>query len=151
VAVTPEAPDSPDARWCLEQYFDELARRFDAGFDPANGNMLEPAEMTPPAGWLVLARLDGEPIGCGALKRLGATLGEIKRVWIAPSVRGMGVARRIMRELEALAGGAGFSAVRLDTNRSLTEAHSLYRKLGYREIERYNANPYADHWFEKAL
>ncbi len=151
VVIEIEAPDSAGARWCLDQYFAELARRFDAGFDPANGNMLEPAEMTPPAGWLVVARLDGEPVGCGALKRLDVRLGEVKRVWIAPRARGTGVASRIMGELEALAREAGFSAVRLDTNRTLTEAHALYRKLGYGEIARYNANPYAHHWFEKAL
>jgi ribosomal protein S18 acetylase RimI-like enzyme len=41
--------------------------------------------------------------------------------------------------------------VKLDTNRSLVEAQALYRKLGYREIGRYNDNPYADHFFEKRL
>ena len=150
-AVTIElAPaDSAEARWCLTQYYEDLARRFDDGFDPAAGNTFEPADATPPSGWFLLARLEGEPVGCGALKRLEEGVGEIKRVWTAPAVRGMGVATRLMDRLETLAGEAGHRVVRLDTNRTLTEAHALYRARGYREIERYNANPYAHHWFEK--
>lgn len=151
VELSLEAPDSADARWCLNQYFAELAERFESGFDPAQGNAFTDAEMMPPAGYLILARLDGAPIGCGALKRLAADVGEIKRVWIAPSMRGKGIASRLMDELEALARKAGFRTVRLDTNRTLTEAHALYRKRGYDEIARYNDNPYAHHWFEKRL
>lgn len=149
VTVELEPAGGADARWCLGEYYAELARRFDAGFDPLAGNNFDPAETTPPKGWFLIARLDGEPVGCGALKRLDATTGEIKRVWTAASVRGMGVASRIMDRLEALAGEAGFATVRLDTNKTLTEAHALYRKRGYRETPRYNDNPYADHWFAK--
>ena len=146
-----EPPESTDAHWCLEHYFLELTERFDAGFDPANGNMLTAEEMTPPAGWLLVARLDGESVGCGVLKRLDETTGEIKRVWTAPSVRGLGVASRLMDRLEALAIEQGFKTVKLDTNKALTEARQLYLKRGYGEIARYNDNPYAHHWFEKSL
>jgi ribosomal protein S18 acetylase RimI-like enzyme len=99
----------------------------------------------------VVARLDGEPVGCGGLKTLDAATGEIKRVWTAASARGIGVAGRIMQRLEELAKEQGFTRLRLDTNKSLTEAQALYRKLGYREIGRYNDNPYASHFFEKLL
>jgi DNA-binding MarR family transcriptional regulator/GNAT superfamily N-acetyltransferase len=149
--IAVEPPENADARWCLAQYFAELVERFEAGFNPANGNMLTDAEMTPPAGWLLVARLDGDPVGCGALKRMDNATGEIKRVWTAPSVRGFGVASRLMDRLEALAREQGFKTVKLDTNKSLTEAHSLYRKRGYREIARYNDNPYAHHWFERQI
>lgn len=146
-----EAADSADARRCLEGYYAELGRRFEAGFDPQAGNNFDIAEMTPPKGHFVVARMDGEAVGCGALKLLEPGIGEVKRVWTAPSARGCGVARKVMEALEGLARGAGLALVRLDTNRALTEAHALYRRLGYREIERYNDNPYADHWFEKRL
>lgn len=146
-----EAADSADARRCLEGYYAELGRRFEAGFDPQAGNNFDIAEMTPPKGHFVVARMDGEAVGCGALKLLEPGIGEVKRVWTAPSARGCGVARKVMEALEGLARGAGLALLRLDTNRSLTEAHALYRRLGYREIERYNDNPYADHWFEKRL
>ena len=149
VALEPAA--SEDALWCVRQYVEELNTRFDTGFDPAAGNTVETADMVPPAGFFVIARLDGEPVGCGGLKRLDGTTGEIKRVWAAPSVRGVGVATRIMDELEGLARQAGFTRVVLDTNSSLTEARAMYRKRGYHEIERYNDNPYAQHWLEKML
>lgn len=151
VTVALEPADSPDARFCLESYYAELARRFPSGFDPLAGNNFDPAEMTPPKGWFVLARLDGEPVGCGALKRLGGGVGEVKRVWTSPSARGLGVASRIMDRLEALAVEAGFTILRLDTNGTLKEAQAMYAKRGYRPILRYNDNPYAEHWFEKAV
>ena len=93
----------------------------------------------------------GAGLGCGGLKRTDKTTGEIKRVWTAPSARGMGVARRMLGTLEAAARNMGLRTLRLDTNRALTEAHALYRKEGFREIARFNDNPYADHWFEKQL
>ncbi len=148
VVVAPEAADSLDARRCLDAYIAELAQRFENGFE---GGSFGTADMTPPVGWLLLARLEGEAVGCGALKRLDATTGEIKRVWVSPAARGMGVAARLMDRLEALALEIGCRRVLLDTNRTLTEAKAMYLKRGYHEIGRYNDNPYADHWFEKLL
>jgi ribosomal protein S18 acetylase RimI-like enzyme len=98
----------------------------------------------------VVARLDGEAAGCGGV-RFHPEFGEIKRMWVAPHARGMGIARRILHRLEELVGERGLWIVRLDTNRVLTEAQALYRSCGYREIPRFNDNPYAHHWFEKAL
>ena len=151
VTVERESVTSPDARSCLDEYFRELAERFDFGFDPAKGGEVSEAEMTPPAGWFFLARLDGRPVGCGALRRLKAGVGEVKRMWTAPNARGLGVARRMITTIEATAREAGLKTLRLDTNRTLIEAQALYRKLGFVEIERYGHNPYADHWFEKRL
>jgi DNA-binding MarR family transcriptional regulator/predicted GNAT family N-acyltransferase len=151
VKVAPEAPRSADARLCLDTYFRELAARFDGGFDAHTDESARVEDMKPPSGLFVLARLDGEAVGCGGLKRTGKAVGEIKRVWTAPSARGMGVARRMLRTLEAAAREMGLKALRLDTNRALTEAHALYRREGYREIARFNDNPYAHHWFEKRL
>ena len=151
VKVAAEAPDSPDARRCLGAYFRELEARFESGFDGATDDSARVEDMIPPSGVFVIARLDGEAVGCGGLKRASKTAGEIKRVWTAPAARGMGVARRILRTLEAVAREGGIKRLRLDTNRALTEAHALYRREGYREIARFNDNPYADHWFEKQL
>ncbi|HXW21145.1 MAG TPA: helix-turn-helix domain-containing GNAT family N-acetyltransferase [Roseiarcus sp.] len=150
VEIAIEAPDSAEARRCLNEYFRELSVRFDGGYDPAKQS---PAgdDMTPPAGFFVLARLDGEAVGCGALKRLDRTTGEIKRVWTSSSARRLGIARNVLRTLEAAARDLGLKRLRLDTNRALTEARDLYRKAGYKEIGRYNDNPYAHHWFEKRL
>ena len=69
----------------------------------------------------------------------------------APQARGLGIARKILRGLEAGARSLKMKRVRLDTNRALTEAHALYRGEGYHEVERFNDNPYAHHWFSKTL
>ena len=150
IELSIEAADSSDARWCLERYFAELTQRFEAGFDPAAGAGGE-AEKTPAGEMFLLARLDGQPVGCGMLRPLDAGVGEIKRMWISPDMRGLGLAGRMLGQLEQLARESGFARVRLDTNRALAEAQAMYRKVGYREIARYNDNPYADFWFEKEL
>jgi DNA-binding MarR family transcriptional regulator/GNAT superfamily N-acetyltransferase len=151
VSVAPESPASADARWCLAEYFHELEARFDGGFDAEKENSACLDEMTPPKGLFVVARLQGDAVGCGGFKRVDQTTGEIKRVWTAPKARGMGVARRILHTLEAAARDMGLERLRLDTNRALKEAQALYRKEGYREVARFNHNPYAHCWFEKRL
>ena len=152
LAIAVEPPSSPDARACVAAYIRELGRRFEEGFDPGNGNPTpDDAALTPPAGCFLVARLDGRAAGCGALRRLEPGVGEIKRMWVAPQARGLGLSRRLLAALEEQARGLGFSRVRLDTNRALAEAQALYRSAGYRAIERFNDNPYADFWFEKGL
>jgi DNA-binding MarR family transcriptional regulator/GNAT superfamily N-acetyltransferase len=151
VEMVAVAAGDAEARWCLDEYFGELASRFEEGFDPSRDKAGEMNEMTPPAGVFMLARLEGDPVGCGGLKRIDETTGEIKRVWTAPTARGLGVARRIVRRLEAAARDMGLKGVRLDTNRALTEAQALYRAEGYREVARFGDNPYAHHWFAKEL
>ena len=151
VEIVAVAAGDAEARWCLDEYFRELTSRFEEGFDPSRDKAGEMNEMTPPAGVFMLARLEGDPVGCGGLKRIDETMGEIKRVWTAPSARGLGVARRIVRRLEAAARDMGLKGVRLDTNRALTEAQALYRAEGYREVARFGDNPYAHHWFAKEL
>ena len=149
--VSEELASTADARWCLDQYAANLERLFPEGFDQSRGNRLEPADVLPPHGHFVVARLEGRPVGCGALKRLDKRTGEIKRVWTAEAVRGQGVATKIMDALEKIARAQGFERLLLDTNRALVTAQAMYRKRGYREIAPYNDNPYADFWFEKTL
>ncbi len=151
IAIAIETPDSADARWCLEQYMRELAARFEEGFDTSKGNSVSPAEMTPPAGWLLVGRQDGKPIGCAALIRRDRGTAEIKRMWTAPAARGQGLAKRMLDRLEDMARQERFSRLLLDTNRALKEARELYRRRGFAEIAPYNDNPYADFWFEKRL
>jgi ribosomal protein S18 acetylase RimI-like enzyme len=100
---------------------------------------------------MLLATLHGEPVGCGAIKLDWGAPPYIKRMWVAPSARGLGLGRRLLGELEARAAGAGARVVQLETNGSLREAIALYRAAGYREVPPFNDEPYAHHWFEKAL
>jgi ribosomal protein S18 acetylase RimI-like enzyme len=98
-----------------------------------------------------VASLRGDPIGCGALQFNRAAPTEIRRMWVAEPARGLGVGRRLLGELERRAAERGARAVRLETNRALTEAIGLYRSAGYVETAPFNEEPYAHHWFEKRL
>jgi ribosomal protein S18 acetylase RimI-like enzyme len=151
VQVSERDPRHPDARACVQAYFAELAGRFDSGFDPVRSISAGDAELTPPAGLLLVAMLHSAPVGCAAVKFHGDAPAEIKRMWVAPAVRGLGLGRRLLAELEARAAARGVRTVRLETNRALDEAISLYRTAGYQEVAAFNDEHYADHWFEKTL
>jgi DNA-binding MarR family transcriptional regulator/GNAT superfamily N-acetyltransferase len=151
VEVAPIDPADPRARYCLKACFAELERRFDGGFDPARSISADDEELRPPAGLLLVVSLGADPIGCGALKFHDNEPAELKRMWVAESARGLGVGRRLLRELEHHAARHGARAVRLETNRALIEAISLYRSAGYDKVSPFNNEAYAHHWFEKQL
>jgi DNA-binding MarR family transcriptional regulator/GNAT superfamily N-acetyltransferase len=144
-------PEHPDARRCLRAYYAELSRRSDRPFDPRSGSTAEPHEVRAPAGAFVVAYLNGEPIGCGAVKHLAGGPSDIKRMWVAESARGLGIGRRLLRELERIALESGAGTARLETNAALVEAIALYRSAGYAEVPPFNDEPYAEHWFAKPL
>ncbi len=144
-------PRHPDARYCLRAYVEELSGRFDGGIDTARCISAADHQMTPPEGLFLVATLHAEPVGCGALKFHSGAPAEIKRMWVAPAVRGLGLGRRLLDELEARAAAHGVHVLRLETNRTLGEAIGLYRAAGYCEVPAFNAEPYAHHWFEKAI
>jgi DNA-binding MarR family transcriptional regulator len=144
-------PGSPDAQFCIGRYFAEIGERFDAGFDPLQSSSPDVGEFTPPEGLFLVARLRERPVGCGALRFKPGQPADLKRMWIAPDVRGCGLGRRTLRELERHAAEHGASAVRLETNRNLPEAIGLYRSSGYEEVAPFNDERYAHHWFVKRL
>jgi DNA-binding MarR family transcriptional regulator/GNAT superfamily N-acetyltransferase len=150
VRLEVENPAGSAAQYCLARYFAELAERFEAGFNPARSISAAAEELTPPHGFFVIARLKGEPVGCGALK-CHPSYAEIKRMWVKASSRGFGIGKRILHCLEDLARQQQIPLLRLETNKALIEAHSLYTSSGYREVGAFNDEPYAHHWFEKRL
>ncbi|WP_327662215.1 MULTISPECIES: bifunctional helix-turn-helix transcriptional regulator/GNAT family N-acetyltransferase [unclassified Streptomyces] len=151
VTLDDVAPDHPDAELCLHGYFAELQERFDTGFDPAHSLLPDAGELRPPHGQFVVARLHGEPVGCAGLKLPPGGAAEVKRMWVAPRVRGLGLARRFLAEMETRAARHGAELLRLDTNKALGEAIGLYRAYGFEEVAAFNDEPYAHHWFEKRL
>ena len=151
VTVDLESPASDDAQYCLGQYFEELSRRFEGGFDPARSLPIDEAEIKPPHGAFLVMRLQGRPVGCGAFKRLDQDAAYLKRMWIADEARGLGLGRRLLKELEDRAGSYGYRTAKLETNKSLTQAIRLYHRSGYREVPPFNDEPFAHHWFEKPL
>lgn len=148
--IAHEPSDGASAAPLLERYYAELAARFPTSFDPGASSVLA-RDLLPPRGAFLVARMDGCPIACGGLRGLDELTAELKRMWVEPRVRGRGVGRRMLAELESVAARLGYRAVRLDTSSSLTEAIGLYRSSGYAKIAPYNDNIYAGHWFEKHL
>ncbi len=151
VKVDVRHPADPAARTCVQAYIDELGRRFDTGFDPDRSLPAADQDMILPAGLFLVATLHSEAVGCGGLKFHGDAPAEVKRMWVDPGVRGLGIGRRLLAELEARAADRGVTVLRLETNGTLAEAVSLYRASGYREVDAFSDEPYAHHWFEKTL
>lgn len=151
IAFADVDPRSDDALDAMSAYFEELHRRFRGGFDPGDTLVADAPSMRSPAGAFVVARSDDEVVGCGGVQRHNEVTGEIKRMWVHPDWRGVGLGRRLLARLEAAVAAAGYTRVVLDTNDALTEAITMYEHAGYHSIERYNDNPYAKCWFAKAL
>lgn len=136
---------------CLNAFTSELSERLNLEFDLKKSGDPELSQMKRPLGTFVIARLGDFPVGCVGVKGNGGALAEIKRMWIAPAARGLGLARQLMTSAEEAARALGIKTLRLDTNHRLFEAVNLYRKMGWTEIDRFNDDPYPDVFFEKHL
>jgi DNA-binding MarR family transcriptional regulator/GNAT superfamily N-acetyltransferase len=144
-------PRGQEARYCLGEYYGELSRRFTGGFEVSRSRDPDANDMMSPRGAFLVAMSDGLPLGCVGLKGTGDELAEIKRLWVAPAARGLGVGRRLMDSAEDAARNLSVRILRLDTNSALAEALELYRRTGWTEIDRFNDDPYPDLFFEKQL
>ena len=144
-------PRSPTARAAVGHYFVDLNSRFPGGFDVDAAEADDLADPDLHAARFLVATSDGEPVACGGVRELDPGVGEIKRMWVQASWRGAGLGARLLRHLEKVSAAMGHRVVRLDTNSTLTEAIAMYERAGYRPIERYNDNPYAQAFFEKRL
>lgn len=144
-------PRSEEARYCLGEYYAELGRRFKQGFDVSLSRDPDAKDMRRPRGTFIVATSDTLPIGCVGLKGTNHGYAEIKRLWVAPAARGLRLGRRLMDATEDAARELGIALLRLDTNSALPEAGQLYRSTGWREIARFNDDPYPDLFFEKPL
>lgn len=144
-------PEDPRVIDCMSQYYAEIAEIFETGFDPAQASPPDANDMRRPNGVFLIAMSDGLPVGCVAIKGEGNGFGEIRRMWVSPAARGLGLAKQLMAEIEDKARAMGVHTLRLDTNGKLLAARRLYEGLGWHEIDRYNDNVYAEHFFEKRL
>jgi DNA-binding MarR family transcriptional regulator/GNAT superfamily N-acetyltransferase len=145
-------PLHPDAQHCVNAYFAELEQRSQTQLDPATLASAQPDEMREPNGAMLVAYLRGDAIGCGAVKLHGRRQPcELKRMWVDPAARGLGLGRRLLAELEAYAAEAGAKVAHIETSNHLQEAITLYRSAGWVEVAPFNDEPFADHWFEKRL
>lgn len=125
--------DDPVAQDLVEQVQQEYVARY-GGRDEA---VVDPAEFLPPQGLFLAAEVDGEPVGSGAWRAMGAGVAEIKRVYVAPGHRRRGLAQLIVAELERSAAQAGCRSVVLNSGARQPEALRLYEQLGYAPVTPY--------------
>lgn len=129
------------------------------GFDAEVASL--PGKYAMPGGCILLARRGGEYVGCIALRPLDASglrasdvepVCEMKRMYVRPAGRGLGIGRMLSEELLAFARGAGYRTMKLDTESTFVAATALYRALGFAECERYNDDPQPDTiWMKRAV
>jgi ribosomal protein S18 acetylase RimI-like enzyme len=141
VAVTLERnPPADEVRPLFLEYAASLS--FDLGFQDFEREVEGlPGQYCPPAGALLLARADGEAAGCVALRPFDGDVCELKRLYVRPAARGLGLGRGLTLAALKLAAELGYRSIRLDTTPEMAAAHELYRTLGFREIEPYRENP----------
>jgi GNAT superfamily N-acetyltransferase len=143
-------PGDPGATRLLQGYRDELRARLAPstveGLDAWNATAFGP-----PGGAVLVARLDGRPVGCVGLRALEPGVGELKHLFVTLDARGHGVARALLLSVERAAVELGVRTILLDTAAPLLEAAALYRSAGYREVPAYNDNPHAVAWYRKEL
>jgi GNAT superfamily N-acetyltransferase len=144
-------PQSPDARRLLAEYLDDLEHRLGDGWARVGYVDAGPNELLPPAGALLVGYEDGEAVACGAVRLIAPGIAEVKRMFVAPRLRGRGLGRALLDALECKAGELGCDVARLDSTEPLAEAMALYRSAGYVEIGDYNRNPNATTWMERRL
>ena len=149
LSVEEVGPGDPDATRLLQGYRDELRARL----APSKVEGLDgwKAAFGPPDGVVLVARLDGRPVGCIGLRALEAGVGELKHLFVTLDARGHGVARALLASVERAAVALSVRTMFLDTAAPLVEAAALYRSAGYREVPAYNDNPHAAAWFQKEL
>ncbi|AXE85554.1 GNAT family N-acetyltransferase [Streptomyces sp. Go-475] len=158
--VAPEPYDSPVAAALWRAYYTEVSDRW---YLLHEGRRTDPdelereiaaqpgADLASPRGRLLVARYGGEPAGTAGVRLLDGMTAELTRVFLKEPMRGKGGATLLVRAAEDAARALGATRMILDTRGDLVEARALYARLGYRETEPHNDDPYAEHWFAKPL
>jgi ribosomal protein S18 acetylase RimI-like enzyme len=149
-------PSAPQARDLVRDYFAEILTRVNGGTPPSD--VVDSAlhddpddAMVAPTGIFIVALAAQSPVGCAGLRVLDDRVGELKRVYVRPDVRGRGLGTALITALEDYARSRSLTTLRLDTRHELDEALRIYERHGYRRIERYKQPGLADLWFEKSL
>ncbi|MEA5362022.1 GNAT family N-acetyltransferase [Amycolatopsis sp., V23-08] len=140
----------------MREYMDEVASRYygrpatDAEIETALAD--EPGtDLVAPTGAFLLGRRDGVLAGCVGTRVLEPGLSELTKMYVKPAHRGSGAAPRLVAAAEDAARRLGSRLMRLDTRHDLVEARALYARTGYAEVEPFNDDKYAEHWFAKVL
>lgn len=136
--ITAERPDSADAAALVEELEAHLASFYAA--ESRHGLSVERLVREQVA--FFVARHDGRPAGCGGVQLFGREYGEVKRMYVRPTFRGLGIGRLILDRLTACAREHGMPLLRLETGIHQHEAIALYERSGFRRIAPFG--PYRD-------
>jgi GNAT superfamily N-acetyltransferase len=150
VALTREDPSSPDCLRLIAQLSAELGELYG---DDGGANSYNPHEPLASGAAFLVARVEGQPVGCGAIRPFGPGVGEVKRMFVVPEARGRGISRLLLQEIESAAVEMGYRTLRLETGIRQPEAIGLYDSAGYRRAACYGyyANDPRSVCFEKTL
>jgi len=151
ILIQPADPAAPESIALVRAMEDEIDELYADRPGSVHSVGAEPAEMTPPDGDFLVIVHEGRPAGCGGIKRLDGDACEIKRMYVAPELRGRGLSGDLLGALERRARELGYSIARLDTADRQPAARPLYEGAGYRRIPPYNENDLATYWYEKEL
>lgn len=150
VTISPESPRNKECLQLLAQLRTELTEKYP---DELRGVPLIPEELAAEGAAFLVARRNGQPVGCGAIRAFEPGVAEVKRMFVVPEARGRGVGRAILENLETFARNFGYRSVRLETGLKQPEAISLYQSAGYHPAPCYG--PYRENpmsiCFEKEL
>ena len=152
IVFTPAHVDSGDGATLAQALREEISVMYD-GLDLDGDSMPRAgaAELSPPGGAFVVGYHNDLPACCGGVKRLDDRRCEIKKMYVVPRLRGRGVARALLTELEDVGRRLGYVTARLDTGPKQHSARGLYKSEGYLEVPDFNGNPVAVFWAEKPL
>ncbi len=135
-----DVSESEEVRALLREYAASLPFELDfQDFDRELAGL--PGAYAPPRGALLLARIDGEAAGCIALRPFAEDVCELKRLFVRPAARGLGLGRRLTTEIVSEARRLGYARMRLDTTPGMEAAQALYEELGFVETAPYRHNP----------
>jgi GNAT superfamily N-acetyltransferase len=146
----PARSDEPPGSALLAELIDHFNAVY-PGRAARPGSVTTADEMVPPDGVFLVGWDGATAVACGGLRRLEATICEIKRMYVVPAARRRGAGRALLAALEAAARELGFERVRLDAGPQQRHSKMLFAQTGYAEIAPYNANHIADYWAEKTL
>lgn len=134
VVLTRESPSGPEGLWLISQLSTELGELYD---DDGGANSFNPHDPLVPGAAFLVARIGGQPVGCGAIRPLEPGVGEVKRMFVLPEARGRGISRLILQAIEEFALEMGYRRLRLETGILQPEAIALYESAAYRRVARY--------------
>lgn len=143
IAATPtiiaaaEDVRSADSTQLIRELSAELAALYQVGDGSAG---FKPEDVEVPRAAFIVARHNGYPVGCGALRPIDETTVEVKRMYTRPDYRRKGVGQAILAEMDRLAHEFGYSTIKLQTGPKQPEAAALYERVGYYRIPRFAGN-----------